>query len=209
MNAHEKELRTKGYKFIAGIDEVGRGPLAGPVYSACVVLPKDFDVLGVNDSKKLTAKKREELARRIKEEAIAYGIGSAHSEEIDRYNILEATKIAMKRAIDACNMMLGIDYLLVDALELDTGIPCEGIIKGDEKCLSIAAASILAKVERDSLMTRMDQLYPGYVFASNKGYGTAKHYEGLRTLGYTPIHRRSFLRKFEEEENMKKRIVRI
>ncbi len=240
MKAHEDELRASGCRYIAGIDEVGRGPLAGPVYAACVVLPADFDVPGVNDSKKLSAKRRGELSEIIKERAVAYGIGIADNNEIDEINILEATKNAMKRAIDACNEALAatedtsdaagasnaldpldgpdspdvsaasdahdmgscgeasIDMLLIDAVKLDAGIPSESIIKGDEKSLSIAAASILAKVARDDYMTEMDSVYPGYDFAGNKGYGTAKHYEGLRAYGYTPIHRRSFLRKFEE-----------
>lgn len=208
MKAHEDELRTQGHRFIAGIDEVGRGPLAGPVYAACVVLPADFDVPGINDSKKLSAKRREELSAVIKERADAYGIGIADAAEIDEINILEATKQAMRRAIGACNSMLQsktedacIDMLLIDAVKLDAGIPSESIIKGDEKSLSIAAASIVAKVARDNYMTEMDSVYPGYDFAGNKGYGTAKHYEGLRSLGYTPIHRRSFLKKFEEEKS--------
>ena len=204
MKAHEDELRSQGFSFIAGIDEVGRGPLAGPVYAACVVLPSDFDVPGVNDSKKLSAKRREELSAIIRERAVAYGIGIAEPAEIDDINILEATKNAMKRAISECNEKLSasgqIDMLLIDAVRLDTDTPCESIIKGDEKSLSIAAASIVAKVARDTYMTEMDSVYPGYDFAGNKGYGTAKHYEGLRSLGYTPIHRRSFLRKFEEEK---------
>ena len=208
MKAHEDELRAQGHRYIAGIDEVGRGPLAGPVYAACVVLPEDWDIPGINDSKKLSAKKREELSEIIKEKAVAYGIGIAGNAEIDDINILEATKNAMKRAIESCNGRLreqkgadaGIDMLLIDAVKLDTGIQTESIIKGDEKSLSIAAASIVAKVARDDYMTEMDEVYPGYDFAGNKGYGTAKHYDGLRSLGYTPIHRRSFLKKFEEEK---------
>lgn len=206
MKAHEDELREQGFTYIAGIDEVGRGPLAGPVYAACVVLPDDWDVPGINDSKKLSAKKREELAALIKEKSVAYGIGTADAGEIDEINILEATKNAMKRALAACNEMLShaqgqtVSMLLIDAVKLDAGIPCEPIIKGDEKSLSIAAASIVAKVERDRYMTEMDAVWPGYDFAGNKGYGTARHYEGLRTIGYSPLHRRSFLRKFEEEQ---------
>lgn len=207
MKAHEDELRSQGHRYIAGIDEVGRGPLAGPVYAACVVLPDGWDIPGVNDSKKLSAKRRDELSDVIKDKAVAYGIGIADNNEIDEINILEATKNAMRRAIDACNQALAssagadahIDLLLIDAVKLDAGIESESIIKGDEKSLSIAAASIVAKVARDNFMTEMDEVYPGYDFAGNKGYGTAKHYEGLRTLGYTPIHRHSFLRKFEEE----------
>ena len=211
MKAHEDELRAEGYRYIAGIDEVGRGPLAGPVYAACVILPDDFDVPGVNDSKKLSAKKREELSGIIKDRAVAWGIGIADNNEIDELNILEATKTAMKRAIAAVRDMLaqkGLlytegaasarDMLLIDAVKLDAGMPSESIIKGDEKCLCIAAASIVAKVARDSFMTEMDSVYPGYDFAGNKGYGTAKHYEGLRTLGKTPIHRKTFLKKYDE-----------
>ena len=211
MKAHEDELRSQGYRYIAGIDEVGRGPLAGPVYAACVILPEDFDVIGINDSKKLSAKKREELSDIIKEKAVAWGIGIADNNEIDEVNILEATKHAMKKAIAATRHMLserGLlsgedeeskkDMLLIDAVKLDAGMPSESIIKGDEKCLCIAAASIVAKVARDAYMTEMDAVYPGYDFAGNKGYGTAKHYEGLRTLGKTPIHRLTFLKKFDE-----------
>ena len=211
MRAHEDELRAEGYRYIAGIDEVGRGPLAGPVYAACVILPEDFDVTGINDSKKLSAKRREELSDIIKEKALAWGIGIADNKEIDEVNILEATKHAMKRAIAATRDMLaerGLlsgegeehrkDMLLIDAVKLDAGMPSESIIKGDEKCLCIAAASIVAKVARDAYMTEMDDVYPGYDFAGNKGYGTAKHYEGLRTLGKTPIHRLTFLKKFDE-----------
>lgn len=211
MKAHEDELRSQGYRYIAGIDEVGRGPLAGPVYAACVILPEDFDVTGINDSKKLSAKKREELSDIIKEKAVAWGIGIADNNEIDEVNILEATKHAMKKAIAATRHMLaerGLlsgedeehkkDMLLIDAVKLDAGMPSESIIKGDEKCLCIAAASIVAKVARDAYMTEMDAVYPGYDFAGNKGYGTAKHYEGLRTFGKTPIHRLTFLKKFDE-----------
>ena len=218
MKAHEDELRAQGYRYIAGIDEVGRGPLAGPVYAACVILPPDFDVPGINDSKKLSAKRREELSDIIREKALAWGIGVADNKEIDELNILEATKTAMKRAIAAVRDMLkerGLltsegsghaqDMLLIDAVKLDVGMPSESIIKGDEKCLCIAAASIVAKVARDAYMTEMDGVYPGYDFAGNKGYGTAKHYEGLRTLGKTSIHRMTFLRKFDEDQSTKHR----
>jgi len=211
MRAREDELRASGYRYIAGIDEVGRGPLAGPVYAACVILPEDFDVTGINDSKKLSAKRREELSDIIKEKALAWGIGIADNNEIDEINILEATKNAMKKAIAETKHMLadrgllaaegeehGKDMLLIDAVKLDAGMPSESIIKGDEKCLCIAAASIVAKVARDAYMTEMDSVYPGYDFAGNKGYGTAKHYEGLRAYGKTPIHRKTFLKKFDE-----------
>ena len=205
MRQVEHDYHSRGVKYVAGIDEVGRGPLAGPVYAAVVVLPDDFDVLGVNDSKKLSAKKREELSDIIKDHSIAYGIGIADNKEIDDINILEATKKAMLRAIEDCNSKLAkqggkIEQLLIDAVKLDTDISQESFIKGDEKCLCIAAASIVAKVARDNYMTDIDSTYPGYDFASNKGYGTAAHYNGLRELGFTPIHRRSFLKKFEEEQ---------
>ncbi len=218
MKAHEDELRAEGYRYIAGIDEVGRGPLAGPVYAACVILPEDFDVIGINDSKKLSAKRREELSEIIKEKSLAWGIGIADNREIDDINILEATKNAMKRALTATKRMLserGLlsaegeehrkDMLLIDAVKLDAGMPSESIVKGDEKCLCIAAASIVAKVARDAYMTGMDAVYPGYDFAGNKGYGTAKHYEGLRKLGKTPIHRLTFLKKFDEDQTTKHR----
>ena len=222
MKQREDELRAEGYRYVAGIDEVGRGPLAGPVYAACVILPPDFDVPGVNDSKKLSAKRREELSDIIKERAVAWGIGIADNREIDGINILEATKNTMMRAIAACRVMLsekGLlnvsasgqdgeaarDILLIDAVKLDAGMPSESIIKGDEKCLCIAAASIVAKVARDAYMTEMDSVYPGYDFAGNKGYGTAKHYEGLRALGKTPIHRLTFLKKFDEDSSTRHR----
>jgi|LSQX01.2.fsa_nt_gb ribonuclease HII/ribonuclease HI len=215
MKLHENDLREKGVKCIAGIDEVGRGPLAGPVYAACVVLPKDFDVIGINDSKKLSAKKREELSEVILDKALAVGIGIASNDEIDSINILNATKKAMLMAVDEANNKLeksgndSIDILLIDAVKLDTDIRQESIIKGDEKSLSIAAASIVAKVARDSFMVEMDTEYPGYAFASNKGYGTEAHYEGLRELGFTPIHRRTFLKKFEEAEKDMKNAKKV
>lgn len=213
MRAHEDELRASGVKYIAGIDEVGRGPLAGPVYAACVIMPEDWDILGVNDSKKLSAKKREELDVLIREKAVAYGIGISDNKAIDEMNILNATKAAMLKAVEAANAKLpegeSIDCLLIDAVHLDSDIRQESIIKGDEKSLSIAAASIVAKVARDNYMIEMDEQYPGYDFASNKGYGTAAHYEGLRTFGMTPIHRRTFLKKFEEAEMAKKKYYAV
>ena len=204
----EDELRKSGVNIIAGIDEVGRGPLAGPVYAACVVLPADFRVPGVDDSKKVTEKQRDMLSQKICECAIAYGIGVATAKEIDEINILNATKLAMHRAIKEVQDKLPegekIEMLLVDAVDLDSeGIPQKPIIKGDATCYSIAAASIVAKVARDSLMKELDGEYPGYGFASNKGYGTAAHYDGLRALGISPVHRKSFLKKFEASEDSK------
>ena len=204
----EDELRKSGVNIIAGIDEVGRGPLAGPVYAACVVLPEDFRVPGVDDSKKVTEKQRDMLSQKICECAIAYGIGVATAKEIDEINILNATKLAMHRAIKEVQNKLPegekIEMLLVDAVDLDAeGIPQKPIIKGDATCYSIAAASIVAKVARDSFMKEIEGEYPGYGFASNKGYGTAAHYDGLRALGISPIHRKSFLKKFEASEDSK------
>ncbi|MBQ6582631.1 MAG: ribonuclease HII [Mogibacterium sp.] len=206
MTAHETELRAQGFRYLAGVDEVGRGPLAGPVYAACVVLPEDWDIPGIDDSKKLSEKKRNELDAVIRERALAWGIGIATAAEIDEIHILQATKQARRRAIRQAEQMLAerhgdwIDRLLIDALTLeDIDIPQEGIVHGDASSLSIAAASIVAKVARDAYMTEMEEQYPGYGFARNKGYGTAAHYEGLREFGFTPIHRRSFLGNFESK----------
>lgn len=204
MQVYERDLRAAGKRYIAGVDEVGRGPLAGPVVAACVVLPEDFDVLGVDDSKKLSEKKREQLYDAILSEALAYGIGMQDNASIDEINILEATKEAMRCAIIEAEQRLrektgcGIDHILIDALTLrEIAIPQTGIIKGDSASLSIAAASILAKVTRDRMMVEYDSIYPGYAFAKNKGYGTKAHYEGLQAQGMTPIHRRSFLKNFK------------
>lgn len=201
MQIYERDLRAAGKRYIAGVDEVGRGPLAGPVVAACVILPEDFDVLGVDDSKKLSEKKREQLYDAILSKALAYGIGMQDNASIDEINILEATKEAMRCAILEAEQALraktgcGIDHILIDALTLrEVAIPQTGIVKGDGASLSIAAASILAKVTRDRMMIEYDSIYPGYAFAKNKGYGTKAHYEGLQAQGMTPIHRRSFLK---------------
>ena len=192
MLKFERELWACGNEFVCGIDEVGRGPLAGPVVTAAVILPKDFDVPGVNDSKKLSEKRREELYSVIMEKALAVGIGRVEPARIDEINILEATKEAMKMAVE--NLSLRPDVLLIDALVLkDVDIPQRAIVHGDALSVSIAAASIIAKVTRDREMVEMAKLYPGYAFEKNKGYGTKAHYEGLAVLGPTPIHRRSFL----------------
>ena len=197
----ERELAAQGFHFIAGVDEVGRGPLAGPVVAAACVLPADFEGLGIDDSKKLTEKKRELLAEQIRDAALCYGIGEADNRVIDRINILQATKVAMRRAIEKANEMLlarcgeEIDYVLFDAMEIrEVELPQRSIIKGDATSISIAAASILAKVCRDHFMVEMDDVYPGYGFAQHKGYGTAAHYQALRAQGMTEIHRRSFLK---------------
>ena len=201
MQVYERALRERGITYTGGVDEVGRGPLAGPVTAACVVLPADFDVLGVDDSKKLSEKKREELFDRIMEKALACGIGMCDNEVIDEINILEATKKAMAQAIDEADRQLkekrmpGVEHLLIDAVALkDVDIPQTSIIKGDANSLSIAAASIIAKVTRDRLMAEYHKQYPFYGFDSNKGYGTKAHYEGIDKYGITPIHRKSFLK---------------
>lgn len=207
MKTAERNLHERGFLFVGGVDEVGRGPLAGPVVAACVVLPEDFDVLGVDDSKKVTEKKRNELYDVIREKALCYGIGARDNNVIDKVNILEATKLAMADAIKAADRMLQertgktIDYVLFDAMRIDSvKKPQESVIKGDSKCISIAAASIIAKVYRDNIMVNYDDIYPGYGFKSNKGYGTKAHYEGLKNQGLTPIHRRSFLKNFSCDE---------
>lgn len=215
MKEREAELHAAGYRNIAGVDEVGRGPLAGPVVAAAVVLPDDFDALGVDDSKKLSEKKREELYDVIMEKAVAYGIGMADHDVIDEINILQATKQAMRQAISKLDAMLksrsarsggdaagiagGIDYVLFDAVEIeDIDIPQESVIKGDAKILCIAAASIVAKVTRDRMMVGYAQEFPGYGFEKNKGYGTRQHYDGIDSQGICPIHRKTFLKKYFE-----------
>ena len=200
MSRIEKSLYEDGYdgktvRRIAGVDEVGRGPLAGPVVAAAVILPEDFDILGVNDSKKLTEKRREELYEKIMDTALAISIGMRDCRRIDEVNILNATKEAMADAVR--NLNLRPDIVLIDALVLeDPEIPQMGIVKGDSKSISIAAASIIAKVTRDRMMVDYAEKYPGYAFEKNKGYGTKAHYEGLDRLGSCPIHRRSFLVKY-------------
>lgn len=195
MREHELELHNRGYKYIAGVDEVGRGPLAGPVVAACVILPLDCEILGIDDSKKLSEKKRSELNETINSIAVAVGIGSATNKEIDEINILNATKLAMKRAIMDASKKAEPDILLIDAVQLsDVEIEQESVVKGDEKFASIAAASIVAKVARDNYMIDMDEIYKGYGFKSNKGYGTSAHYEGISNIGVSPIHRKTFLK---------------
>lgn len=193
----EFERKYGEYEFICGIDEVGRGPLAGPVVAGAVILPKDCDILYINDSKKLTEKKREELYDIIMEKAVATGIGYASPERIDEINILQATYDAMRLAIAD----LGVEpqILLNDAVtipDVDKKIVQVPIIKGDAKSISIGAASIIAKVTRDRLMVEYDKIFPGYDFAGNKGYGSANHIEALKKQGPTPIHRRSFIKNF-------------
>lgn len=193
MFAFERQYGDAGY--ICGIDEVGRGPFAGPVVAGAVILPKDCDILYLNDSKQLSEKKREELYDQIMDKAISVGIGMASPERIDEINILQADYEAMREAISKLSVVP--DLLLNDAVIIpDVNIKQVDIIKGDTKSASIAAASIIAKVTRDRLMVELADLYPGYDFASNKGYGSAKHIKGLKELGPCPIHRRSFIKKY-------------
>ena len=195
--AIENARFSEDIRIICGVDEAGRGPLAGPVYAAAVILPRNLDIEGLNDSKKLTEKKRAELYDVITARAVAFGIGSASEREIDEINILQATFLAMRRAIEA--MPVRPDLALIDGnRDTDFGVPSETVIKGDSLSASIAAASILAKVSRDRVMERFAQEYPQYGFEVHKGYGTKRHYEALREFGPCPIHRQSFLKKFYE-----------
>ena len=190
MMAYEKECYARGMKLIAGVDEVGRGPLAGPVVAASVILPKACKIPGLNDSKKIPKSKHKEIYEAVLQNAIAIGIGIKDNHVIDQVNIYEATKLAMMEAIGQLEPQP--QHLLIDAMKLDLPISQTSIIKGDANSLSIAAASIVAKVTRDQMMGEFDREYPGYDFAQNAGYGTAKHLAGLDKLGVTPIHRRSF-----------------
>ena len=190
MLAYEKELYTQGIQLIAGVDEVGRGPLAGPVVAAAVILPKACKIPGLNDSKKIPKSKHKEIYEAVLQNAIAIGIGIKDNQVIDQVNIYEATKLAMMEAIGQLEPKP--QHLLIDAMRLDLPIAQTSIIKGDANSLSIAAASIVAKVTRDQMMEEFDKEYPGYDFAQNAGYGTANHLAGLDKLGVTPIHRHSF-----------------
>ncbi len=195
----ENEYKAQGYNIICGIDEAGRGPLAGPVYAAAVILPPDCVIDGLNDSKKLTEKKRERLFDEIKEKALAYGIASADEKEIDEINILNATFLAMKRAVDSLSVKP--DLALVDGNQKPhTGIEEVTVVKGDAKSMSIAAASVLAKVSRDRFMLDMAEKYPQYEFERHKGYGTKLHYEKIAQYGVCEIHRRTFLKKILGEK---------
>ncbi len=203
MKAHELEARAEGCELVLGIDEVGRGPLCGPVVTCCCVLDPDSDILLLNDSKKLSEKKREILSDVIMESAVCYAFGEASPQTIDEINILNATKKAMREACESCIRMLEEKYqrslrlkAFIDGNQEVEGLPIpqETIVKGDSASVSIAAASILAKVRRDHMLEEMDKLYPGYGFARNKGYGTREHVDAIRSLGPAPIHRMSFLK---------------
>jgi len=187
---YERELRKKGINLIAGVDEVGRGPLVGPVVTACVILPEKFNLEGLTDSKKLSEKKREILYKEIEEQALGIGIGIVDNEEIDKINILNATKKAMKMAINNCNVRP--EHVLIDAVKLDIDIPTTSIIKGDLKSITISAASVIAKVTRDHMLYELDKKYPMYDFKHNKGYPTKKHIEAIMEYGIIKEHRRSY-----------------
>lgn len=192
--SYENKALNNGYKFICGVDEAGRGPLAGPVCAAAVILPENFEIEGLDDSKKLSEKKRDLLFEKIIENAVSYNVAFGSLEEIEEYNILEATYIAMNRAINGLSVKP--DFALIDGNRAPKGItvPCETVVKGDSKSCSVAAASILAKVTRDRLMLEYDKKYPQYNFAAHKGYGTKAHYEAIKNYGICEIHRKSFLK---------------
>lgn len=196
---YENEAHKNGYAVVCGVDEAGRGPLAGPVYAAAVILPEGLEDIGINDSKKLSEKKREQLFDIITEKAAAYGIGSATEKEIDEINILNAAFLAMKRAVE--NMGVKPDLILVDGnRKPNTGYNEITLVKGDAKSISIAAASILAKVSRDRYMREIDEKYPEYKFGQHKGYGTKLHYEMIEKYGILPVHRKTFLKKIIGEQ---------
>ncbi len=187
---YERELREKGINLIAGVDEVGRGPLVGPVVAACVILPLEFDLPGLTDSKKISEKKRDILFDMITEQAISIGVGIVDHKIIDEVNIYEATKIAMKEAINNCSILP--EHVLIDAMPLSLDIPTTSIIKGDLKSITISAASVIAKVTRDRMMYELDEKYPMYDFKSNKGYPTKKHLEAIEKYGILDSHRKSY-----------------
>ena len=199
LKSMEKELYNKGFEYICGIDEAGRGPLAGPVVVAGVIMPKDSMIEGVNDSKKVSEKKREKLYDLILDEAISYSVAIIGQDVIDEINILNATKQGVTKVVEELDVKPNL--ILVDALtHIDTkGIPYDSIIKGDAKCYNIAVASIIAKVTRDRIMREWDKIYPQYGFINHKGYGTAKHIEAIKEYGPCPIHRRSFIKNFWKE----------
>lgn len=189
---YEKELYNKNVNYIGGVDEVGRGPLIGPVVAACVVLPNNFKLEGLTDSKKISEKKRDIFCEYIKENALAYGVGIIGPEKIDEVNIYEATKLAMKEAIQQVRSQICLEHVLIDAMPLQLDIPTTSIIKGDAKSISIAAASVVAKVTRDKMMYELDNKYPNYGFGSHKGYPTKKHIEAIKKYGLIDGYRKSY-----------------
>ncbi|HIT10162.1 MAG TPA: ribonuclease HII [Candidatus Onthousia faecigallinarum] len=206
---YERELRNKGITLIAGVDEVGRGPLVGPVVTACVILPEKFDLPGLTDSKKLSEKKREALYPMIKEQALGIGIGIVSAKRIDEINIYEATKEAMVKAISNCPIKP--EHVLIDAMKLDLDVPSTSIIKGDLKSITISAASVIAKVTRDHMLLELDQKYPMYDFKHNKGYPTKKHLEALEKYGVLEEHRKTYgpVKKVLEKKIDKEQEVRV
>ena len=189
---YERELRESGIKFIAGVDEVGRGPLVGPVVAACCVLPEEFNLEGLTDSKKLSEKKRDFYFEEVKRQALGYGIGIIDEKKIDEVNIYEATKLAMKVGIEECKKTCKIEHVLIDAMPLELDVPTTSIIKGDLKSITISAASVLAKVTRDRMLDELHEKYPMYDFKKNKGYPTKKHLEAIEEYGIIDEHRRSY-----------------
>lgn len=200
---YEKELIKSGIKYIAGVDEVGRGPLVGPVAAACVVMPLNFKLEGLTDSKKLSEKKRNMFFDIIMENALGVGIGIIDHKTIDKVNIYEATKLAMKEAINNCSKECKIEHVLIDAMPLDIDLPTTSIIKGDLKSLTISAASVIAKVTRDRMLYELDEKYPMYDFKHNKGYPTKKHLEAINKFGIINEHRKSYgpVSKYLKEHN--------
>lgn len=195
----EEKLYNNGYKYICGVDEAGRGPLCGPVVAAAVILPRGKYIEGVNDSKKLSEKKREKLYDEIMKNALAVGVGISDVDVIESVNILNATKLAMKDAI--ANLKVNADYVIIDGNQgIDIDIPFETVVKGDSKSESIACASIIAKVTRDRMLYEFDKLYPEYGFSKHKGYGTKIHIEAIKKYGLCPIHRPSFCKKFVDKK---------
>ncbi|TDT61594.1 ribonuclease HII [Fonticella tunisiensis] len=190
---YEDRLLKEGVTYIAGVDEVGRGPLAGPVYAAAVILNPEVDIIEIKDSKKLSMNQRSEISKKIRESCLAYSVAYASVEEIDRFNILNATKLAMIRAIEG--LRIRPEHILIDALRLEgLDIPQTSIIKGDDISISIGAASIIAKVERDNFMNEISQKYPNYYFEKNKGYGTPEHIDAIRRHGISDVHRKTFVK---------------
>ena len=189
---YERELRESGIKFIAGVDEVGRGPLVGPVVAACCVLPEEFNLEGLTDSKKLSEKKRDFYFEEVKRQALGYGIGIIDEKKIDEVNIYEATKLAMKEAINECMKNCKVEHVLIDAMPLELDVPTTSIIKGDLKSITISAASVLAKVTRDRMLDELHEKFPMYDFKKNKGYPTKKHLEAIEEYGIIDEHRRSY-----------------
>lgn len=196
--SYENAAHLKGYKIVCGVDEAGRGPLAGPVFAAAVVLPENYSHPVLNDSKKLSEKKRYEVFDDIVRDAVCYGVGTASEKEIDEINILNATFLAMKRAVEALSVTPGL--AIIDGNKCPgTGIEEVALVKGDAKCMSVAAASVIAKVSRDRYMLELDKKYPEYMFSKHKGYGTKLHYEKLKEFGISDVHRKSFLKNLSEK----------